>query len=225
MPLLLAALLAGPLIGAADAEVSNASGTAAMTLLGYVSSSPSNATSRSAQQLRRVLQQSTTVQATSEDPTVTVHERVRIAEACGMDVTAIAQRSAAGSECRVDVGVLGRSEELHYVLDVPTIASGGVSFRAVALQLVPQNVELCAFEPMAIVVHVYAKCAKKGPRSARTGRLSCQHCVCVCSNEAASKTACHRLHWRPESCSPASSCPVSSVSEPLHEGLQGDAQR
>ena len=49
--------------------------------------------------------------------------------------------------------------------------------------------------------------------------------VCVCSNEAASRTACHRLHWRPESCSPASSCPVSSVSEPLHEGLQGDAQR
>jgi hypothetical protein len=60
---------------------------------------------------------------------------VSVATACSVNFAAISTRSQPGVLCFPTVGVLGRAEEVSYVVDIPPQAREGISFRVVLMPL------------------------------------------------------------------------------------------
>lgn len=164
LPLLVAALRTPPHSHAALASPLVVGELASTSALGTHAFHPlGKGRARSTGQPRALLQQEASEAfgdggGAAHLPVLTVHETINIAEACGVDVAAVAQRAAAGSVCWPDVGVLGRSEQSVYVLDVPASVRQGVSFRAVLTRLVAQEVFMCGTARACCEAHALLCC-------------------------------------------------------------------
>jgi hypothetical protein len=74
---------------------------------------------------------------------VSVVTEASLAKACDADFLAISNWSSPGFICFPTVGVLGRAEELHYLVEVPAEAHDNISFRVVLTPLNEQVMSMC----------------------------------------------------------------------------------